>query len=199
MIIMTEILLIRHGETEYNKTGRFVGSSDICLNDTGLEQALKLKTMLSDESIDKIYSSDLKRCVETGSGIVSSSLIYSESLREMDFGRWEGLTYGEIKEKYYEELELWKNDWTDYRITGGESFRDMADRVLKKFDEIIISLDGQENKVAIITHGGCIRALLGHFIIGSFKDSWKFQVDNAAISRLSLNKDYYYLKSLNER
>jgi alpha-ribazole phosphatase len=195
---MTEILLIRHGETEYNKTGRFAGSSDICLNDTGLEQAAKLTATLLNESMDKIYSSDLKRCLETGSGLNGEKVI-CESFREMDFGRWEGLSYVEIKEKYGDELRMWEKDWTGYKITGGESFNEMAGRVLKKFGEIIASLNKEENKIAIITHAGCIRAILGHFIIGSVKDSFRFQVDNATVSRLFLNKDYFYLKSLNER
>jgi alpha-ribazole phosphatase len=194
---MTEIILIRHGETDSNKAGKFSGRADLSLNDKGREQAARLKNILSDCSIERVYSSDMKRCVETGSGLCSD-VVFSETLREMDFGHWEGLSFGEIKDKYPEEMQMWKTDWVHYRIPQGESFIDTTGRVVKKFDEII-----KENKdakrIAVVTHGGCIRAILGHYIIGSLKDSWKIFIDNATVTRLGAADGYYFLKSLNEK
>jgi alpha-ribazole phosphatase len=195
-----EILLIRHGETEYNITGRFSGYGDVSLNSKGMEQALSLAGMLKKEKIDRIYSSDLKRCRETGEGIEPvHPKVFSSNLREMNFGDWDGLTYDEIKSKFPGELAKWEKDWIDYAVPGGESFRVMADRVLNEFGKIIDENKSDNCRVAVITHSGCIRTILGKYITGSLENCWKFSVGHAAISRLSFADDYIYLKSLNER
>jgi alpha-ribazole phosphatase len=200
---MLEILLIRHGETEYNSSKKFTGITDVELNRKGREQVLKLGDALKNEIFDHIYSSDLKRCVETGDRLqkCANGRTFSKELREMNFGLWEGLTYDEIKEKYPDELEKWENDWTDYVIPKGESFSIMSGRVIKEFKEILKqhNCNNINGKIAIISHSGSIRTILGHCIIGSIKDSWKFRVENAAVSRLRVDNDYFYLKSLNER
>ena len=122
----------------------------------------------------------------------------------MNFGRWEGLTYEEIKSKYPDELENWEKDWLGFVINEGESFNIMSRRVIRKFEEIVEKHKSSGNaKIAIVSHSGCIRTILGHYIIGSVKDGWKFCVENATVSRLRLlkdnnDKDYYYLMSLNE-
>jgi len=212
---MKEIILIRHGETEYNKSGRFSGSTDVALSLKGIEQATRLTSLLTGEAIDSLYSSDLQRCVETGRGIECGDIIFTDSLREMDFGHWEGLTYKEIGERYPEEMAIWEKDWSGYRIPEGESFADMAARVLDKFERIIkqekesvpegtlqagTSPEGPSGKIVIVSHGGCIRAILGHYIIGSINASWRFFIDNASVTRLCVTDNgFFYLKSLNER
>jgi alpha-ribazole phosphatase len=198
---MFEILLIRHGETEYNRSNKFTGITDVVLNERGRAQVARLGEILKDEVFDHIYSSDLKRCVETGSHLkCTDNRIFSKELREMNFGRWEGMTYDEIKEKYPDELEKWESDWIEQIIYEGESFSIMSRRVMKEFEKIIKQYNNNNSgKIAIISHSGCIRTILGHYIIGSIKDSWKFRVENAAVSRLCVDKDYFYLKSLNER
>jgi alpha-ribazole phosphatase len=197
---MLEILLIRHGETDFNRSKRFTGIKDIDLNSKGLEQSLKLVDALKDEVLDHIYSSDLKRCVETGSKLrCVGGRTFSEELREMSFGLWEGLTYDEIKAKYPGELGEWENDWTNCIVQEGESFSIMSKRVLEKFREIVKAHNSSDGgKIAIVSHSGCIRAILAHCIIGSINECWKFRIENATVSRLCVDKDFYYLKSLNE-
>ncbi len=194
-----EVLLIRHGETEYNIIGRFCGYTDISLNTKGKDQASRLATMLKEEKIDRVYSSDLKRCRETGEGIEPvNPKVYSQNLREMNFGDWEGLKYEEIRAKYPGELERWEDDWIDYDVPGGESFRVMALRVIDEFRRIIQENMDNDCRIVVITHSGCIRTLLSEFITGSLENCWKFRVDNATVSRLNFTDDYVYLKSLNE-
>ncbi|MBN2040594.1 MAG: alpha-ribazole phosphatase [Spirochaetes bacterium] len=197
---MAEILLIRHGETDYNKNGKFGGKSDIDLNKQGREQARFLSEYLKDEKIDHFYSSDLKRCVNTGDSIIcSGEKIYCKDFREMSFGNWEGMTYDEIKEKHPFELEEWENDWIYKMVPGGESFTDMSTRVISRFEEILGKHIDSADRIALVTHSGCIRAILGHYIAGSLKNCWKFHIDNASVSRLKCSGDYVYLKSLNEK
>jgi len=196
---MAEILLIRHGETDYNKNGKFGGLSDIELNAFGKEQARILAEYLKDEEIAYFYSSDLKRCVDTGIHIAcSNEKVYDSSLREMSFGEWEGLAYDEIKQKFPAELKSWESDWINYIVPGGESFTDMSSRVIKRFEEILDKHKAGNNRIAIVTHSGCIRAILANYITGSFENCWKFSINNASVSRLNCSNGYTYLKSLNE-
>ncbi len=196
---MLEIILIRHGETDNNKNGRFTGSTDVSINSKGAGQAGRLALLLRDDSISSVYTSDLKRCIETAKYIKCERVIHSGNLREMDFGHWEGLSYDEIKEKYPAEIVKWESDWSTFSIPEGESFTDMSRRVLKEFDIILKSHNDADDKIAIVTHGGCIRTILGQCITGSIRDCWKFQIDNAAVTRLCFDKDSFYLKSLNEK
>ncbi|MFH0974347.1 MAG: histidine phosphatase family protein [Spirochaetota bacterium] len=197
---MFEIVLIRHAETDNNTMHKFSGITDVGLNDNGRQQALKLADALKDEIIDHIFSSDMRRCVETGNGLrCANERIFTKELREMNFGRWENLTYKEIKERYPDDIEMWERDWTDYEIPEGESFTRMSARVIKEFEDIVKVKSNGAKKIAVVSHSGCIRTILGHYIIGSIKDSWRFRVENAAVTRLSVDKGYYFLKSLNEK
>ncbi len=192
-----EVLLIRHGETDLNREGRFAGSTDSGLNGTGIKQAKALRKKLKNEKIEMIYSSNLKRCIETMKILkLRAGINYSGGLQEMNFGRWERLNYKEIEMNYKNEVKKWKNDWINYVIPGGESFAGMSERVIEEFERIKKNHDN--SKIAIVTHGGCARTILGHYIMGSIKDSWRFYVANGSVSRLSFEDNYVYLKSLNE-
>ncbi|MCP4137223.1 MAG: alpha-ribazole phosphatase [bacterium] len=193
---VTEILLIRHGQTDYNKNERFLGMTDISLNETGREQAARVGERLKDEKIDLVYCSDLKRCVETAEIIgFNKDIEYTSNLREMNFGKWEGLNWKELRDDFGDEFKSWRKDWVNYPVPGGESFKDMSARVIAEFEEI----KKHENlKIAVVTHGGCIRTLLGEYLMDSAENSWKFYLENGTISRLCFNKGFSYLKSLNE-
>lgn len=192
-----EILLIRHGETDYNKEGRFAGMTDTGLNKTGEKQISTLRKKLKKENIDMIYSSSLKRCVETVKILkLKAGVNYSNNLQEMDFGRWEKLNYKEIEMNYKNEAAKWKSDWINYAIPKGESFAQMSKRVIEELERIL--KNHNNNKIAIVTHGGCVRTILGHYIMDSVKDSWKFYISNGSISRICFDENYVYLKSLNE-
>ncbi len=194
---MKELLLIRHGETDYNRHGRFLGIRDIGLNNEGRNQALNLKNKLEGEEIDYVISSDLLRCRETAEIINFGQEIYhTKNLREMNFGRWEGLTWEEIRESYGPEFKDWRKDWINFKITEGESFYDMSRKVIAEIDTI---LESRYNRIAVVSHGGCIRTILGYYLLESIEKSWRFQIDNGTIARLCFSRDYTYLKTLNEK
>ena len=193
---MVEILLIRHGETDYNKNRRFAGVTNIGLNDCGEKQAFHLREKLRNEKIDIVYSSDLQRCIDTVRIInFNSEVRYSKNLREVNLGIWEGLTYDEIKMNYPDEEARWKEDWIHFAAPGGESFFKMSKRVIGEFEEIKTNY----NKVAVVTHGGCICIILAHYIIGSLDGCLRFYIDNGTITRLCFNNNFAFLKSLNEK
>ncbi|MGL4369670.1 MAG: histidine phosphatase family protein [Spirochaetota bacterium] len=191
---MKELLLIRHGETDHNRERRFTGSTDIPLNSTGREQALALHARFAAEGITSVYSSSLLRCRETAQIVSGIAPSLSPALCEMNFGIFETLTYDEATAAYGEQFSLWMKDKMNYRIPHGESYSEMAQRVLSFFSDLLSS---DIERAAVVSHSGCIRAVLSYYLLGSIDDPWRFFVDNCTITRLCFDGDYAYLKSLN--
>lgn len=151
----TTILLVRHGETDWNRERRVQGHSDRPLNETGLAQAAALVEELADERIDAVYSSDLARALDTAGGIATARGLpvhpLSE-LREKNFGTWEGLTDTEIKARFPEASA---GPWGD-----AETSEELAERVLGALRSI--ASDHPGGRVLVVTHGGALRAVLRH-------------------------------------
>ena len=121
----TTVILIRHGETDWNVVRRFQGLSDIPLNDTGRLQAGFAKNGLQDRELDAIYTSPLLRATETAEIIRGDRKIpiYPvQGLREMGIGEWEGLLVSEIDERYSGQYDLWRTAPTQIRLKGGEPY-----------------------------------------------------------------------------
>ncbi len=192
----TKLILIRHGETDYNRDNRFMGHTDIGINETGRNQLKRLKVILTDEEIHEVYCSDLTRCRESAKIIgFNNEIEYTQNLREMNFGEWEGLKWKELLASYGDEYARWKDDWVNRSIPGGESFREMSKRVIAEIDRIKKS----EGTKVVVTHGGCIRTIISHYLMDSLEKSWHFQIDNGTICRISFSNDYACMTSLNER
>lgn len=152
------LLLARHGETEYNREWRFQGRTDLGLNRAGRRQAEGLRQRLSREPIDVIYSSNLKRAVETADTIArgrSLQVEFRENLAELDFGKFEGLTYDEIVERYPD----WPPGDFDFTAYGGESLERLAQRI-RAFEEELRSHNPDDADILVIAHSGSLRVLL---------------------------------------
>ena len=132
-----KIFLIRHAETQWNLCGRYCGFSDIELNIRGIQQAEDLADKFKREKISGVYASDLKRAVQTAAIVFGGNMEKTPSLREMNFGIFEGLNYEEIMSKYGEKYSKWQSNIVDMVLPCGESLRFMAERVRKKFKDII--------------------------------------------------------------
>jgi broad specificity phosphatase PhoE len=193
---MKEIILVRHGETDHNREMRITGFTDVPLNNTGKAQAERLKPKFMSEGITAIYSSDLKRCYETASIISAGApLTDTPSIREINFGIFETLTDMDARTFHPAEYNMWKGN-SEYRVPEGESFNEMAARVLLFFEELVSS---EIQRAAVVSHSGCIRTVLAHYLLGGIDDTWRFVIDNCTITRLCFDGDYAYLKSLNEK
>lgn len=191
-----EIILIRHGQTDFNKEMKFMGFTDTPLNKNGKKEAENLITKLSEDEIESVISSPLKRCSATAElAFPEHKIIIEEAFKEMNFGIFEGMTYEEIKEKYPEELTAWNEKKLCYQIPQGENINGMAKRVINKFDKILENYNG---KTIIVTHSGSIRIILAHYLMNSLYDTWRFSVDHCKLIRLNFSGDYGYLTSLNE-
>ena len=156
---MATLLLVRHGETDWNRERRWQGHADRPLNETGRRQAEALAERLAARPPDAIWSSDLVRASETAE-IVGRRLGLPVSLdarlREVDVGEWSGLTAGEVEERYPDGLRRRLEGGTGWQ--RGERYEDMAGRVLAALHEIAAAASG---RALVVTHGGCMRAVWG--------------------------------------
>lgn len=150
---MTTLVLVRHGETDWNLHRRVQGHSDPPLNDTGRAQARALAEALAGEQIDAIYSSDLRRAHETARIVAERrglEVTAVRGLRERNFGSWEGLTDGEVLERFPSAAY---GPWGD-----GETREEMCARVTEALRAIAEAHPG--GTVLVVTHGGPMRSLL---------------------------------------
>jgi probable phosphoglycerate mutase len=154
---VTTLLLVRHGETDWNRDHRWQGNSDTALNDRGREQTLELAGTL--HRPDRIYASDLARARETAE-ILSERLgvpvVLDERLRERGFGAWEGLTTPEIEERFAADHARWRAG-EGPGATDAEAFEAFAERVGAFLDEVLGRHAGEE--VLVVAHGGTIRVI----------------------------------------
>lgn len=155
---MTTLLLVRHGETDWNHDGRWQGGSNTSLNETGREQARALANTL-DGTVDAIYSSDLTRARETAEILADRLRLevhLDERIRERGFGAWEGLTTAEVEERYADEHRLWRLG-EGPGAADAEPFDIFAARISSFLDEL---LDRHpEDEVLVVAHGGSIRVI----------------------------------------
>ena len=153
----TSILLIRHGQSAGNAEGRFGGHSATPLSILGKQQAETTAKILTKERIDAIYSSDLFRAVETAQPLAEKlglDVIKTEAFRERHIGILEGLTFDEAKNQYPKDYYALVNRNLKHRITDGESYFQLLNRVTKSFQNILRQHQGE--KVAIFSHTGVI-------------------------------------------
>ena len=154
---MTELLLVRHGETDWNRDRRFQGHADQPLNETGREQAQALAHELSDEGIDIAYTSDLVRARETAEIIAARlgvDVVALRELREIDVGEWQGLTWPEIEERYPAGAKSWQERGHGWE--SGETYEQLGERILAALRGI--AANHPSGRVLIVGHGGTVRA-----------------------------------------
>jgi broad specificity phosphatase PhoE len=160
----TTIYFIRHGETDWNAEGRWQGHADVPLNDIGRRQAQLMAQRLQREEVqfDAIYSSDLARAFQTAWELGAQVRVPVQllpPLREIDIGEWSGLTTAEIKQRFPVEFRLME-EGQDVPRGGGETLAALMRRIINVVEVTIRRHPGKT--LAMVTHGGCIRAALSH-------------------------------------
>ena len=182
---MLRLLLVRHGETDWNASGRYQGQMDVPLNAAGHEQADILARRLAAYPISAIYTSDLARAWQTAQviGKVCALEVHPEPrLRELSFGEWQGLTYQQIGQRDPDGLARWSSDRVNLSPPGGEGLGEMATRVQDFLSQI--RSEHQEGTVALVSHGGTIRIVLCVLLGLPLASYWQFEVDNTAIAEI---------------
>ncbi len=165
------IYVIRHGETDWNRSQRFQGRTDIKLNDLGREQAVALRPVMQQLEIESVYSSSLSRAVETAeiaTGDLRLTIQKEDRLRETNIGDAEGLTFDEISDKYGAEAILkWRSyeeRLLDFHFPNGESKREMMFRIRQIFLEI--AQNSNRSTIGVFAHGMVMRAMTYVFSTG---------------------------------
>ena len=178
---MSRVLFIRHAETEM--AGRFCGHSDPELNSQGRIQLAALTQLLSAEPIDAVYSSDLRRASSTAQAIAAVREIpqvLRPTLREINFGQWEGLRWEQIEQMDPEYARDWVAHYPRLPAPSGESFEVFEARVLEEVHRL---LEGNHGPIAVVTHGGVLRVVLRHFCACSEEEAWQQTQEYCCIVR----------------
>ncbi|GIM29095.1 phosphoglycerate mutase [Clostridium polyendosporum] len=187
----TTLVLVRHGETEWNALGKFQGCKDINLSNEGILQAQFVKKRFEND-FDCIYTSPLKRALQTAE-IISNNTnlnpIIEPQLREINFGDWEGLTIREIANNYPNNFNKWRTDELDAPLCGGDiSLKKASIRAKSAILEIVKKHKGKN--IVIVSHGGIIKAGL----IGLF--NWKMTMyhkivlGNTAVCKITFDDNF---------
>jgi alpha-ribazole phosphatase len=179
------LILVRHGQTEWNRDHRVQGHTDAPLDEVGRAQAERLAARLAGEAIDAVYASDLSRAAETAMGLVTArslTLKTSPLFREASYGLWEGLTVVEIEAAYPEEYRLWRQDSLRNRAPDGETLHALQERAVAGAREILAAHGGET--VALVSHGGTIRTLVCGLLGWPLSSGRQLRLDNASISRI---------------
>jgi probable phosphoglycerate mutase len=196
---VTRILLVRHGETDWNATGRIQGHSDTPLNAAGHEQARRVARRLAREPVRALYSSDLARAFQTATAIgqtLGLTVVTSPRLRERQYGVWEGLTAAEIQARFPEQFAEWRARSTDFAPPQGETRSQLLTRALAELQAI--ARRHAREVVVVVTHGGFCYVLINHILGSVDGDRREFTFGNASIHTLEVIAERWSVTSVNE-
>jgi broad specificity phosphatase PhoE len=186
---MTKLFLVRHGETKWNREGKYTGQTDIPLNKTGKKQAKNAARYLASIQPDVIFSSDLVRALETAqiiNQLVKIPIKTDDRLREINQGDWEGMHIDEIKGKFHGLFVSRQNDPLNVASPGGETIGQVYNRVCSVLEEICWMYP--DGKVVITAHG-IVLAILQIIAVGiPIQDVFEYIPENADVIQIEIEK-----------
>jgi 2,3-bisphosphoglycerate-dependent phosphoglycerate mutase len=198
-MLATRVIAIRHGETAWNSQARIQGQTDIPLNDKGIWQASRLPEALADEGIEVVYSSDLKRALDTATALAVTnglSVVVDAGLRERHFGEFEGHSYAEIEARWPSLSERWRRRDADFGPAGGETLAAFYARSVAAATRLIAAHPGQT--VVLVTHGGVLDCLYRAATRIGLQAPRSWQIANAGIHRLLYSPEGFVLVGWND-
>jgi phosphoserine phosphatase len=180
------LLLARHGQTAWNASRRFQGSTDVGLSERGRAQAIALGQRLSGRRLAAVYVSPLRRARETAAIVCEEGgsvlpLVAVDELRELSLGEWEGRTVEEIKGQEGDPYLAWLRAPHDCLPPGGEPLDGVATRVRTALDRIAAA-HAEEDEVLVVAHGGVISVYACALLGSSFNFLWRLRVDNCSLT-----------------
>lgn len=188
------VLFIRHGQTEFNTEGRLQGAMPIPLNENGRRQSGALAEYLRTLPVEALYTSPRQRAKETAE-IIARSLrmeaLDDERLSEIAFGKFEGHTFAEVKQRFPEAFAKWESGYRPYRVPGGESRLDVQLRMQAAWDEIV---SADRETVAIVGHSSAMMILLASM----FAFLPNKRIRNTSITTLERDEEIWRITSFAE-
>jgi len=182
---MTELILARHGETEWNVEKVFRGRIDVGLNEAGLKQAELLGEYLSQFEIEKVFSSPLKRALRTAQAIADyqrQKVEVTPALTDFDFGDWQGLSLEEVRAKYGSLFHEWLEKPHEVEIPGGESLDEVRRRALSLAESVLNQYGG---RVVFVSHRVVAKVLICALLGLDNSHFWNIRLDTCGITTFS--------------
>lgn len=184
--LATRLIVVRHGETDWNASARIQGHTDIGLNAEGCWQAERLAQALAGETLDAVYSSDLSRATETARPLArrtGAPLRLDPALRERAFGRFEGISHAEVAQHWPDDAARWRRRDIDFAPPGGgETLGAFHSRAVAA--AMRLSAAHRGGTIAIVAHGGVLDCLYRAAVRLALDAPRQWQLGNASINRL---------------
>jgi broad specificity phosphatase PhoE len=196
----TWVYLVRHGEVLHAAEGRFFGHTDIALSPAGLVQAAALAERLGVEPIEAVYASDLLRAQQSAGPLAAArgmGVIAVPPLREMAMGRWEGLTFAEIRAREPELCDRWLADPFRMPFPDGEGLAELRARAMPALRELVERHAGR--RIAVVAHGGTNRVILAEALGLPLGNIFRLALDYAAWSLIEYRGDGAVVHAVNQR
>jgi len=194
----TRVYLARHGEVDNHHLQVYNGQTDVDITPAGIQQMERLRDLLRDKKLAAVYSSDLLR-TKKGAEIIARPHGFQPQtfphFREMHFGRWQGLSYLEVLERYPGDIPQWINNLQSFRIPGGESLLDVCDRAIPKLQELIEHHRGQE--FLLVCHGALNRLILAEALHLPFAHLLHIEQDYGCLNIIEYTPTWTLVKLLN--
>ncbi|MEI7644698.1 MAG: histidine phosphatase family protein [Chloroflexales bacterium] len=194
------MIIVRHGESEWNRIHRYQGQLDAPLSDLGLRQATALAVRLKNEPIEYIYSSRLQRAAHTAQAIAAHHpnvpFEYSEDLLEIHHGEWQGKYAEEIMTQYSDGLREWREHPTRSQMPGGDSFSNILKRTLDFQERAYAEHKGQT--ILVSTHDVIVKILVADALGMNMDRINRIWITNASISVIEYGSDLPFLAALSD-
>lgn len=198
---LVELILIRHGQTKWNKEEVFRGRADIPLDDTGRTQAEATSAALTHLKLSAVYSSPLARASETARIVARPhglSVRLVDNLADIDCGAWEGLPVQEAQARYPEVFAAWQTAPHTVTFPGGESLDMVASRAMAALDDIVRT-HGQHDTVVVVSHRVVNKLILLRALGLDSSSFWRVRQDTCCLNILTYGPEGYVLHLLNDR
>lgn len=183
------IYIMRHGLTSSNKKKIYAGRNDESLCEEGIIQLLKIGNKLKDFKIDLIFSSPIRRCIQTAevlNSFLNKKIEIEESFKEMEIGPWEGLSEEEVAKLFPGEWRVWNINPSQLIIKGRESLYDLQTRALNGMRKLLLKSD--RSRILVVTHVAIIRVLIIHYNKLELTKYREIEIPNCSIYVLDINK-----------
>jgi probable phosphoglycerate mutase len=195
-----QVILVRHGQTDWNREGVFRGRMDVKLNAAGVREAEIIGEKLRDTDPDAVLSSPLSRAMDTALRIASRlsnrQVEKAEEFIDMDFGAWQGLSRAAVRERFPKLFERWVTAPDRVRIPGAETLGGVRRRVLRGLDSLLRTHGG--GTVLIVSHGLVNKVLLCAVLGLNDSHFWKIKQDNGAINLFTWGREGTKLVVMND-
>lgn len=195
---MTELIIARHGETDWNVGEVFRGRLDVGLNETGIAQAEALASYLADCAVEAVYSSPLKRALGTADAVASRRGLevgIEQGLVDFDYGAWQGLTQQQVRERYPELYGRWLKEPHLVAMPDGESLDEVEQRARRAVDGVVASHHGT---VALVSHRVVNKVLICSLLGLDNSHFWNIRQDVAGITVFEYKEGRYTLTRHND-